>query len=87
VDDTLHLDDLPPDPEAPDGDPGRDWHPAKAEAFDADGLLPDLTDEEVAEHLEKPEGREQVDGVQRLVGTGSVALAAEDSLASGPEAV
>lgn len=36
-------------------DPGTEWHPTeKANAF-VDGLLPDLNEQELAEHLAKPE--------------------------------
>lgn len=50
-------------------DPGTAWHP-KPEKF-VDGLLPDLDDEQVAEHLTKPEAADQSDAGR--------SLAAEDS--------
>lgn len=52
------------------GDPGRAWHPGQAK-FRDDGTLPDLTDEQTAEHAAKPEAAE-AEGV----------LAAEDSVLS-----
>lgn len=59
-------------------DPGCDWHPRedKAEARDADGNLHDLSDDEVAEHADKPEVNDQPDAGR--------SLAAEDS-AQSPE--
>lgn len=47
---------------------GTGWHPFKPEAYVEGGLLPDLTDDEVAEHLAKPEA-DDAEGI----------LAAEDS--------
>lgn len=68
---TLTLADLGLDPA---DDVGRTWHP-KREKFCADGTLPDLTDDEVAEHLRKPEAA-----------AAEALLAAEDS-AETPEGV
>ena len=44
-------------------DPETDsWHPGNPESYTADGLLPDLSDEDVRQvHLLKPEVHEQVD--------------------------
>lgn len=50
---------------------GTGWHPSKPEHYTPGGLLPDLTDEEVAAHQEKPEAA----GAEGL-------LAAEDSTLS-----
>lgn len=47
--DTVSLADL-----GVEEDPGSAWHP-KAEKFTPEGLLPDLSDVEVEEHLAKPE--------------------------------
>jgi hypothetical protein len=58
-----------------DHDPGTAWHPRKPEAYDADGNLRDLNDDEVHEHLHKPESQDQPDA-RRLP------LAAEDSTES-----
>lgn len=40
-----------------ESDPGTEWHPRpnKANAFLDSGLLPDLNEREVEEHLAKPE--------------------------------
>ena len=56
-------------------DPGRAWHP-DASKFNNDGTLPDLDDDELAEHLAKPEA---------LIAEG--VLAAEDSKFSPPEEI
>lgn len=71
------------------GDPGTSWHPRpdKTEARDAQGRLRDLDDDEVAEHLEKPEADEQYDGVRRRRRQGRAPGAAEDSGHSEPGAV
>jgi hypothetical protein len=55
-------------------DPGTAWHPRpdKAEAWNPDGTLRDLDDDEVAAHRAKPEARGQVDA-------GVEPLSAEDS--------
>lgn len=53
-------------------DPGTEWHPDKPEAYTEDGLR-DLSDEEVAAHVLKPEVLEQHDAA-----CGEF-LAAEDS--------
>lgn len=81
--DRLTLDDLPPDPDAADGDPGVDWHPRadKTDARDADGNLRDLDDDEVEAHLDKPEAVEQPDGGRDRH------LAAEDSTLSDGDRV
>lgn len=37
-------------------DPGTDWHPRDKEGVrDGDGLLVDLTDDDLAQHFTKPE--------------------------------
>lgn len=59
---------------APSEDAGCSWHPGKPEAYDEGGLLRDLSDAEVADHLAKPEADEQIDA--RFV------LDAEDSIES-----
>ncbi|HEY9264390.1 MAG TPA: hypothetical protein VIQ11_07295 [Mycobacterium sp.] len=66
--DTISLADL-----GIDEDPGTAWHPRpdKTEARDADGLLLDLDDDAVAEHMAKPEAAEQPDA--------GLSLSAEDS--------
>ncbi|HEY9351997.1 MAG TPA: hypothetical protein VIP28_02045 [Nocardioides sp.] len=66
--DTISLADL-----GIDEDPGTAWHPRpdKTEARDADGLLVDLDDDAVAEHMAKPEAAEQLDA--------GLSLSAEDS--------
>lgn len=58
--DRLTLRDLDIDPA---DDAGTSWHPRqdKAEAWDADGLLTDLDDDQVTEHAAKPEAADQVD--------------------------
>lgn len=69
--DTITLADL-----GIDEDPGTAWHPRpdKTEARDADGLLLDLDDDQVAEHAAKPETVDQLDAGQ--------ILSAEDSALS-----
>ena len=57
-----------------DDDPGRAWHP-KPSKFTAAGLLPDLDDAQVGEHLRKPEA------------TSEPVLAAEDSTESPEGAI
>ena len=66
--DTISLADL-----GIDEDPGTAWHPRpdKTEARDADGLLLDLDDDGVVEHMAKPEAAEQLDA--------GLSLSAEDS--------
>ena len=66
--DTISLADL-----GIDEDPGTAWppRPDKTEARDADGLLVDLDDDAVAEHMAKPEAAEQLDA--------GLSLSAEDS--------
>lgn len=51
-------------------DPGTEWHPEKAEAWDGD-CLRNISDEEMEEHLSKPEREDYPDGY--------ALLAAEDS--------
>lgn len=60
-----------------DEDPGTAWHPRadKTEARDADGLLLDLDDDQVAEHAAKPEAADQLDA-------GVEPMSAEDSAES-----
>jgi hypothetical protein len=75
--DNISLEDLAIDPAE---DPGTNWHPTKAEALNGDGNLRDLSDDEVHEHIEKPESDEQIDGVRRRRRERRAELAAEDSL-------
>lgn len=67
--DTITLADL-----GVDEDPGTAWHPRpdKTEARDDAGLLHDLDDDAVAEHLAKPETADQLDA-------GVEPMSAEDS--------
>lgn len=60
-------------------DPGTDWHPRPGheEAWDEDGNLANLSEAQVAQHLDKPEAATQVDA-------GVPPMAAEDS-AESPE--
>jgi hypothetical protein len=74
---TLTLDEL-----GVDDDPGTSWHPRAdkyGDAWDADGRLVDLTDDQVDEHATKPEAAEQPD-------SGEV-LAAEDSAETPGEVI
>lgn len=70
----------------PADDAGTAWHPRrdKAGAWDADGRLVDLDDDQVAEHAEKPEADEQYDGVRRRRREQRELGAAEDSDHSEP---
>jgi hypothetical protein len=63
-------------------DPGTEWHPRsdKTEARDEDGLLLDLSDEEVDEHRAKPEAADQEDAQGEP-------LSAEDWVETGSGAV
>jgi hypothetical protein len=58
--------------------PTEPWHPTHPDAWDDDGNLRDLTDEEAVLHRYKPEAADAVDSV--------VPLAAEDSVET-PEGV
>ena len=42
------------------------WHPTNPAAYDADGLLPSLSDTEVEVHLDKDERDDQADAGQTL---------------------
>lgn len=70
---TITLAELGVDP-ANGGDPGTAWHPRAdkyGDAWDDDGRLVDLDDDQVLEHQAKPEAVEQVDA--------GLLLEAEDS--------
>lgn len=48
-------------------DPGTMWHPRdKGGIRNPEGELVDLSDDQVSEHLEKPERDDQVDGAEVL---------------------
>lgn len=70
-------------------DAGRSWHPRpdKTDVRDADGNLRDLNDREVEDHCAKPEADRQPDGRRRRARERRPALAAEDSIETGPEEV
>lgn len=81
--DTIRLADLPLEPDQAAGDPGTDWHPRadKPGVRDDAGNLVDLDDDQVEEHLVKPEAIAQLDGGR------TPAPAAEDSAHSEPGTV
>ncbi len=81
---TLHLSDLGIDPT---DDAGSTWHPRpdkQGDAWDDSGRLVDLDDDQVKEHVVKPESDEQYDGVRRRMREDRELGAAEDSDHSEP---
>lgn len=63
-----------------DTDPGTSWHPTKRDAFDDDGNLRDLDDDEILQHAAKLEGLNHPDSALTL-------LEAEDSRLSPSDVI